>query len=174
MSPVVISGSSRTGGHTKCMIDNFLGKDIPVIELCALNLSPYDYSYGNADDDFLSLIHRVVSHDPLVFATPVYWYTMSAWMKIFWDRVTDLLYHHKDLAQHLKGKTAVLFVVSAGGKPKEFEAPLTQTFNYLGMVYKGCWDTLFPMERYSIHNEKEKERFLAQWPKILSGYSHLS
>ena len=150
------------------MVHTFLGKGIPIIDLCALNLSPYDYSYSNAADDFLSLIHRVVSHDPLVFATPVYWYTMSSWMKIFWDRITDLLYHHKDLVQQLKGKRALLFVVSAGGKPQEFEAPLIKTFNYLGMVYKGCWDTVYPTGRHSIHNDKERESFLEQWTKILS------
>jgi len=168
MHPLVISGSSRTDGNTKCTIESFFGNDVPVVDLCTLNLSPYDYAYRNRHDDFLPLIYQTLSHDPLVFATPVYWYTMSAWMKIFFDRTTDLIYHHNALARHLKGKTALLLVASAGGKPTEFETPLVQTFNYLGMKYKGCWDHVYPLDKHSVHNEKEKERFTAQWPEIIA------
>jgi len=174
MIPLVISGSSRTDGNTKTTIQHFLGEDAPIIDLCTLKLSPYDYMYRNHGDDFIPLVHQILSRDLIVFATPVYWYTMSAWMKIFWDRVTDLMYHHKDLARQLKGKTTLIFVDSCGGKPEGFESPLVQTFAYLGMHYQGCFDLIYPFDKHVGHNDKETERFLKQWPGILASCSRTS
>ena len=168
MIPLVISGSSRTDGNTKSTIHHFLGDDVPIIDLCTLKLSPYDYLYRNHGDDFIPLVHQILSYELIVFATPVYWYTMSAWMKIFWDRVTDLMYHHKDLARQLKSKRALILVDSCTGKPDGFELPLIHTFAYLGMPYQGCFDLIYPLEKHAAHNEQETERFSQQWPEILA------
>ena len=42
------------------------------------------------NDDMASLIEKVLSSDVIVFATPVYFYTMSAQMKVFIDRLTPI------------------------------------------------------------------------------------
>ena len=41
-------------------------------------------------DDMAELIDKVLSADVIVFATPVYFYTMSAQMKVFVDRLTPI------------------------------------------------------------------------------------
>ncbi len=46
----------------------------------------------------------VDKYDVLIFATPVYWYSMSGIMKVFFDRITDLLTIKKDIGRKLKGK----------------------------------------------------------------------
>jgi multimeric flavodoxin WrbA len=104
-----------------------------------------------------------MNHNPLIFATPVYWYSMSGRMKTFWDRVTDLFYHHKELSQGLRGKTAMVIASSSGGKPDGFEMPLEKTFAYLKMDYMGCWDYIFPLDAHTEHNQKQKALAGAQW-----------
>jgi multimeric flavodoxin WrbA len=164
-SPLVICGSAHKEGNTMHTIQDILG-DVPMVHLCELNIGPYHYESAHEEDDFLPLIRLLVNHNPLVFATPVYWYSMSGRMKTFWDRITDLLYHHKELSNQLQGKTAAVVVSSSGGKPDGFEMPLEKTFAYLKMNYAGCWDYIFPMEKHRAHNEWQKSLALAQWESL--------
>ena len=79
-----------------------------------------------------------MDHDLIVLATPVYWYTMSATMKIFLDRLTDLLEIRRDLGRKLRGKK--LFIISSIGStslPQGFEDAFWQTAKYLKMEYEG-------------------------------------
>ncbi len=45
--------------------------------------------YGNREDDFMKVVDLIL-RDRLIFATPVYWYSMNSTMKVFFDRLTDL------------------------------------------------------------------------------------
>jgi len=139
-NPIIILGSSRSQGETRKTVDLIVGNnDIPIIDLKALNISIYDYEHQNKNDDFIPLIEGIIEHDLLVLATPVYWYTMSATMKIFLDRLTDLLEIRKDLGRKLRGKR--LYVISSIGNtllPQGFEDAFWQTAKYLGMEYEGC------------------------------------
>jgi multimeric flavodoxin WrbA len=80
----------------------------------------------------------MIQHNPIILATPVYWYTMSALMKTFIDRWSDLLDIRKDLGRRLAHKE--LFVITSYGTsiPKGFEDAFSQTCSYLDMQYKGC------------------------------------
>ena len=83
-NPIIIVGSSRSSGNTRKAVDLIIGNSsIPIIDLKTLNKSIYDYEHQNKNDDFLPLIEGIMGQDLLVLATPVYWYTMSATMKIF-------------------------------------------------------------------------------------------
>ncbi len=139
-NPIIIVGSSRSSGNTRKAVDLIIGNSsIPIIDLKTLNISIYDYEHQNKDDDFLPLIEGIMGHDLIVLATPVYWYTMSATMKIFLDRLTDLLDIRKDLGRKLRGKK--LFIIGSLGStslPKGFEDAFWQTSEYLRMEYKGC------------------------------------
>lgn len=139
-NPIIIVGSSRSLGETRKAVDLVIdNSDIPIIDLKTLDISVYDYEHHNKNDDFLLLMERIVDHDLIVLATPVYWYTMSATMKIFLDRITDLLEIKKDLGRKLRGKK--LFVIASLGTvllPRGFEDAFQQTSEYLGMEYKGC------------------------------------
>jgi multimeric flavodoxin WrbA len=142
-SPLVLCGSAHKEGNTKHTVQDLLG-DVPIVHLCEQNIVPYHDTSAHEDDDFLPLVRLLINHNPLVFATPVYWYTMSGRMKTFWDRITDLLYHHTALSNQLQGKTAAVVVSSSSGKPDGFEMPFEKTFAYLKMNYAGCWDYIFP------------------------------
>lgn len=137
-TPVVILGSSNSFGKTrKAVLEVIENQSIVIIDLASLDIKPYDYAYQNKDDNYLSLMEKIVEYDPIVLATPVYWYTMSATMKIFIDRITDLLDIRKDLGQKLRGKK--LFVIASfdTSLPKGFEDAFEQTCEYLGMKYLG-------------------------------------
>lgn len=86
-------GSSRSNGNTKSVVDYLmsLNYNIQLIDLNQYKISYYDYDLKNAEDDFMNLIPKVLEFDTIVFATPIYWYTMSAQMKTFFDRISDLL-----------------------------------------------------------------------------------
>ena len=62
---------------------------------------------------------------------------MSAIMKTFFDRISDLLTIDKDLGRRLRGKS-VLFITSSEGNHlgDDFWIPIKATFNYLGMNLK--------------------------------------
>lgn len=138
-NPIIILGSSRSDGDTskavKAVIQN---RSVPVVDLKNLNIAHYDYGYENKQDDFLKLAERIIRHNPIILATPVYWYTMSALMKTFIDRWADLLEIRKDLGRRLAHKE--LFVIASYGTslPKGFEEAFSQTCDYMDMQYKGC------------------------------------
>jgi len=77
--------------------------------------------------------------DVIVFASPVYWYSMSAQMKTFFDRLTDLTGGDlKPVGKSLAGKT--MFVIAAGGSPAtpdSFVRPFADTAGYFNMRWGG-------------------------------------
>jgi putative NADPH-quinone reductase len=69
------------------------------------------------EDDFASLVHdRVVPADAIVYATPLYWYGMSASLKNFFDRLTCYIaasYPRRDqVVPALLGKRMALLLAS--------------------------------------------------------------
>ncbi len=139
-NPIIILGSSRSDGNTlKAIKAVFQQRPVPLIDLRNLNLSFYDYAYKNTQDDFIPLAETMVRHNPIILATPVYWYSMSALMKTFIDRWSDLLAIRKDIGRRLTNKE--LYVITSYGEsvPKGFEDPFSQTCEYLDMHYKGCY-----------------------------------
>lgn len=136
---IIIFGSSRPNGHTKKVIDEIIGShSFPFINLNDLDISPFDYEHKNKDDDFIPLMEKILNHDTLIIATPVYWYQASAQHKIFFDRISDLLTIRKDLGKKLRGKK--MFVIASFGTsyPGGFEETFELICNYLGIHYLGC------------------------------------
>jgi multimeric flavodoxin WrbA len=113
---------------------------IEVVDLAALEIAAYDYDHRHRDDDFEPLIGRVLDFDQVVFASPVYWYAVSSPMKIFLDRITDLLDIDEllDQGRRLRGKRAFVVCTSIyDAAPRAFIEAFEQTFAYLGMAYAG-------------------------------------
>lgn len=138
--PIIILGSSRGDGNTlKAVRMVFDEKDAPLVNLADLDISYYDYAAKNIHDDFLPLIERMLNHNPIVLATPVYWYSMSAIMKTFIDRWSDLLTSRKDLGRRLKGKEVYIITTYGSSFPKGFEDAFSQTCDYLDMHYRACY-----------------------------------
>lgn len=140
MKKVVIVGSSRNDGETLNLTNELIEKSKwDLINLNDYNFSYYDYKHENRNDDYLDLMNRIITkYDTLIFATPVYWYSMSGIMKVFFDRLTDLLEIEKDLGRKLRGKNMAAISCSIGNNLGEyFWLPFIETANYLGMEYLG-------------------------------------
>jgi multimeric flavodoxin WrbA len=139
-NPLIVLGSSRSEGNTWQAIQACVkGLPVSIVDLKKLHITPYDYAYGNQQDDFIPLAEKMISHNPIILATPIYWYTMSAIMKIFMDRWSDLIDIRKDLGRALKYKDLYVIASYAGSPPKGFEDAFIQTCEYLSMQYKGCF-----------------------------------
>ncbi|MDF1678039.1 MAG: flavodoxin family protein [Legionellaceae bacterium] len=167
-SAIIIFGSSRSTGGTRKAVDNVfeaLGKTLPVTDLVDCELKEYDYEFRQ-DDDFKAIIQRALQYDVIILATPVYWYSVSAKMKIFIDRLSDLLAIHKALGRQLRGKKmAVIASYYTYPEGKDgFEQPLKNTAKYLGMDYVG---TYFHYSGENPNAQKESTDSLAAFSRAL-------
>lgn len=135
---VIILGSARGDGET-FLLANYVAEqlEIPLIKLNEKNFGDYDYNYQNQDDDFFPLISEIVeNYDTLIFATPVYWYSMSAIMKRFFDRFSDLIRIHKETGRQLRGKRIAVISSASEHELKDgFLMPFKESAKYLGMNY---------------------------------------
>lgn len=162
--PLVIIGSARKDSDTLSLVnDIFAPENRELIDLLDFQFTGYDYESGNRDDDFVKLAQRMIDHEVIVFATPVYWYAMSSLMKTFFDRFSDLVRIRKEMGRQLAGKRVFAVVVGHDAEPPEgYEVPFRNSCNYLDMVYEGM------LYRSSGHPETAQKRseqipgFLAQ------------
>ncbi len=136
---IIVFGSSRRHGFTGQLVDEVARQNqLRVIDVGDYNIAPYDYEYRNRDDDFLPLMRDIAQHQQIILASPVYWYTMSAQLKVFVDRWSDLLEIEKDLGRSLRRKQGL--VISTGGDTRperSFEECFQHTFAFMGMTYGG-------------------------------------
>ncbi len=154
---IIILGSSRRKGNTGGLADLIASKiNCEVVDITQLRINPYDYEHKNRHDDFFPLIKKIIQYENLIFASPVYWYTMSAQMKIFFDRISDLLSIEKDLGRKLKGKKA--FLISTGSDtnaPDCFYETFALSFKYLHMEFAA---SLFVFEK-DFESSRDKIKF---------------
>lgn len=135
---MIILGSSRKNGETNKVVAELIGiSNWDLIDLRDYRISHFDYEHKNRDDDYIDLVKRITdSYDVLIFATPVYWYSMSGIMKVFFDRLTDLLEIEKDTGRKLRNKYMAVISSSNGGNLGDsFWLPFRKTAEYLGMNY---------------------------------------
>jgi putative NADPH-quinone reductase len=135
-----VLGTSNNDGNTAALA-RAVFSPLPSAELINLNklaIAPYDYQNRHDKDDFLPLAEKIAAAKTIVFASPVYWYAMSAQMKTFFDRLTDLTGAHKHLGKALAGKS--MFLIATGGSPlppASFEPPFSETARYFSMRWGG-------------------------------------
>jgi multimeric flavodoxin WrbA len=100
---VIIVGSSRSKGNTTKIVDEIENQfNVDVFNLNDYVFSYYDYESKNRNDDFLPLMKSIIEkYDTLIFATPIYWYSMSGIMKVFFDRFSDLIRIEKEIGRKL-------------------------------------------------------------------------
>lgn len=138
MKKVIIIGSSRKDEETKNVATELIRiSNWNLIDLADFKISQFDYEHLNRNDDFIGLIKRITeNYDILIFATPVYWYSMSGIMKVFFDRLTDLLRIEKDTGPKLRNKYMAVISCSNGDNLEdEFWLPFKKSAEYLGMNY---------------------------------------
>jgi multimeric flavodoxin WrbA len=100
---VVISSTLRRGGNSEILAEEFAngasdaGNDVEVINLKGLNLKfcvgcmyCQDHDSCVLNDDMNDILSKIQTADVLVFATPIYYYSVSGQLKTFLDRLNPL------------------------------------------------------------------------------------
>ena len=148
-STLGIVGTSRRDGNTAMLADAVFRR-LPSSRLANLadfSVAPYDYDHRHGADDFIPLARLMAEAKTIVFATPVYWYAMSAQMKAFVDRLSDLTETHKPLGRALAARTVFVIATSTYGMPAYFERPFAETADYFDMRWGGVLHERFDEDR---------------------------
>jgi multimeric flavodoxin WrbA len=168
MKKVIIQGSARSEGNTY-KITQILKKHLvcDTIDLNLFKINQYNYNHEIQLDDFLPLIRKIVEYDVIIFATPIYWYTMSGIMKTFFDRITECLKTEKETGRKLRGKYMTAMCCGSDERHiKGFFMPFEETAKYLGMNYLGDIHTWVEKEEPSNEVLNLIENYALQLDKI--------
>lgn len=139
MSIAVIYGGTRQNGNSEILTE------IAVQGLAAEKIYLRDFEIKSIDDqrhapegfqdindDYNSIIDRILPHDILIFSTPIYWYSMSGTMKNFVDRWSQTLRDSKYPDFKAKMSLKKAFVIAVGGDDPYLKGlPLIQQFTYI-------------------------------------------
>ncbi len=142
---LIINASARHDGETARTIDYIFGamkdkKNTSIINLYEKDVRHYNYDNHHQDDDFLPIMDQILQSDVVVFATPVYWYSMSGRLKTFFDRFSDIIMEHKTIGRALKDKKCYLIANGYDiNMPEDFQKPIQSTCQYFQMAYKGAF-----------------------------------
>jgi len=154
---VILQASSRSKGDTHLIINHLnINNQFDIIDLKTKTIGHFDYNFKNENDDFIDIMRYIIkNYNTIIFATPVYWYNMSGLLKVFFDRLSDLLKTHKELGRKLRGKNMAMLSCSNSNDLKVgFTMPFIESANYLGMQYLGDIHTW--VENNKIPNEVKK------------------
>lgn len=135
---IIILGSSNSHGETQKLASYISEKaSFPVIDLNQKDIRYFDYEFKNREDDFLPLMKEIVdNYNLIIFATPVYWYSMSGILKTFFDRISDCLKLEKDTGRKLRGMEMAVLSCGYDKVLKDgFHMPFVESAKYLGMKY---------------------------------------
>ena len=172
MKILVLTGSPRKGGNSSTLADNFIkgakeaGHHVERFDAAFKNVHPCigcNKCGMNGDcifkDDFEFVRRHITDSDVVVFATPMYYFGISAQLKAVIDR-----FYAVNGKIH-RPKKAVLLMTYANTSPTEAE-PIKKhsevLLNYLGwqdagqIIASGVWpagavnDTLYPEQAYEL------------------------
>lgn len=96
------------------------------------------------DDDYPSILDKMLQADRLIFATPVFFMTVSAQAKLLIDRGQCLWVRrtvlHKPLFEPKRDRRGIVIAVGGSRSRKQFECvrqPIQSCFKYLEVDYLG-------------------------------------
>ncbi len=171
MKVVIINGSARKG-NTYTAIQAFIdgvaeGNEIEIIAPEKLNIAPCKgcgacqcYKGCVDQDDTNPTIDKIVAADVIVFATPVYWWGMSAQLKLIIDKC-----YCKGL--HLKNKKVGVLVVGAAPVGSTQYELINKQFQCMADYLS--WDVLF-QKSYSASDRED----LSHNTDVLDELKHLA
>ena len=133
---IIINGSHNRNGDTTKLIQEIY-PEIACLKLIDYTIEIYNYDEIYSEkDQFLEIINQIIEFEEIIFATPVYWYSMSSLMKIFFDRLTDLISSQETIGRKLMGKKVRVITSSIGNHLDDnFFLPFIETANYLHLEY---------------------------------------
>lgn len=163
-STIILFASSRRHGNTGRLADRIANElEAELIDLGEKNISAFDYEHRNRNDDFEPLMEKVLGFDNIVFASPVYWYSVAPPMKVFIDRISDFLDLPDllDKGRRLRGKKGYVICTSISDVPDEpFINAFKNTFSYLGMDFGGYINANCIDGYKADHYERDIEAFI--------------
>lgn len=156
MKVLAISASPRRGGNSDVLCSQFLkgasenGNEVKKISLSGLKISPCVACYGCRKsgkcvkkDDMEQILEEMLRADVIVLATPVYFYSMDAQMKMMIDRSLPRY-------QEIQNKEFYYIVTAADPERSAADETIAGLRGYLrclpgakekGIVYgTGTWD----------------------------------
>ncbi|MGV0939859.1 flavodoxin family protein [Empedobacter sp. ULE_I140] len=135
---IIINGSHNRDGDTTKLFQEIY-PEIACLKLIDYTIELYNYDETYSDkDQFLEIINQIIEFEEIIFATPVYWYSMSSLMKIFFDRLIDLISSQETIGRKLMGKKVRVITSSIGNHLDDnFFLPFIETVNFLHLEYIG-------------------------------------
>ena len=126
---LVLLGSPRRKGNSAILAERIVGGAkaagavVETVFLHALAIAPCKACYAcqkpkskgcSIDDDMQPIYHKMLQADAWVIASPVYWFTMSAQLKLWMDRCFALPAYGKD---PFEGKRIAVAMTYGGEDP---------------------------------------------------------
>lgn len=140
MKVLAISSSPRRAGNSEVLCNQFLkgaskaGHKTQKIQLAALNISPCAACHACVkthkcikNDDMATVQQALIDADVIVLATPVYFYSLSAQMKILIDRC---LPRHREI----ENKNFYFIITAAASLQAEAEVTVGSLRGFLRML----------------------------------------
>ncbi|MFY0517664.1 flavodoxin family protein [Lysinibacillus sp. UGB7] len=139
MNITAFIGSSRPYSNSEKLTDYVLeGVAHQKLFIKDLNIQPIDDLRHSAQgfqfvyDDYDQIIHALMTSDIVLFATPIYWYSMSGIMKNMVDRLSHAIRDERFPQLKEKLLTTQAIVLAVGGDdPKIKGLPMIQQFHYI-------------------------------------------
>lgn len=177
MNALVLFGSPRKNGNTGALVKAFTGAleakghQVSWLYLNDMSITPCQGCASCMregvcvlDDDMKTVKDRIMEADLLIFATPVYWFTVSAQLKMVMDR--SLAFMDENYNSRIKGRKAVT-LMTCGSEDHTVCRPaldtFSMTFNLLGLSYAGHVEGLGSTGTGTV-----KEEYIGQ-ARILAG-----
>ncbi len=156
MKVIAISASPRIGGNSDMLCDQFLkgaeesGHETEKINFGRMKVSPCTACYACRSnhicvqkDGMEEILKKLIAADVIVLATPVYFYSMDAQMKIFIDRCLPRY-------QEIKDKSFYYIITAADPQQTAADETIAGLRGYLrclpganekGIIFGvGAWD----------------------------------
>lgn len=141
MKATIINASkdvdSRTSQIGKTLFNNM---DVQIINLSERHIAQIDQD--DKHDEFYDIIKSLQDSEYIAFGTPVYWSDMSGYLKVFIDRVSDIMNVQLDSNDNVFFNKNVYLIIQ-GTSPEDAIPHVDHVikhvgqrflFNYLGYV----------------------------------------
>ena len=131
MNILVLNGSPSRAGNTETIVNHFIqgAQEVPEaniekIDLNSIIIKPClacdccltgKSNFCVIHDDMLALYDKFIQANVVVFASPIYWWSISAQLKLFIDRLYGLNFDKHP--EHFTNKKLVIILTYRGKEP---------------------------------------------------------